>query len=371
MNMNLPETADVVVIGAGLVGGAITYALAKRRVKVVLVERSCPAAEASGGNFGLIWVQSKSPAWYLKLTMAAAQSYPDYLAELDGSGVDIEYRREGAWDLILTQAALEARQRNLAWQREIPGYQAEIMPPQEVHALEPAIAASALVAGVYSAMDGDLNPFALCRVLVGAARRHGAVCCFGGEVIGIKTVRRRITKVVTAKGEIATDTVINAAGLGVNHILVMAGADALPVVGNRGQVIVTEPFPRLLARPTNIIRQTVNGNVLLGCTTEPGSSDRQGKLDDVHVLAARSIKVIPALANANCIRTWSSPRVWPVDGLPIFEQTESLWSMYTIATHSAVSLNPFIGETVAEWLTQGKVPPIELRLNENRRKPAG
>ena len=162
----------------------------------------------------------------------------------------------------------------------------------------------------------------------------------GTEVTGFAMDTGRITAVVTARGSISTPVVVNAAGLGVNTILAMAGAPPLPVTGNRGQVVVTEALPRLLSRPTNIIRQTGHGNILIGCTTEPGSLDRQGSLEDVHALAAKAVKLMPALADVNCIRTWSSPRVWPADGLPILEKGAFPEGLYTVATHSAISLCP-------------------------------
>ena len=112
----------MVVIGAGVVGAVLARSLAGRKLKVVMVERGCAAAETSGGNFGLVWVQSKSPAWYLRLTMASADSYPSFISGLAETGVDIEYRRDGALELILSTDGIETRQKNLEWQREIPGF---------------------------------------------------------------------------------------------------------------------------------------------------------------------------------------------------------------------------------------------------------
>lgn len=361
------ETVDAVVIGAGVVGGVIAHSLAREKMKVALIEKQCAAAAASGGNFGLIWVQSKSPAWYLRLTMTSASYYPEFLAELRETGVDVEYCHDGGLELLFSSESVDSRRNNLEWQTRIPGFKAELLSPKEISQMEPAISPHAIVAGVWSPLDGHLNPFALCRALVRSARKWGAIYKAGTEVTDILTDKGSTIEVVTSNGIISSPIVINAAGMNVNQILAMAKVPPLPVTGNRGQVIVTEPLPRLLTRPTNVVRQTAHGNVLIGCTTEPGSLDRQGSLQDVHDLAAKAIKVIPALADVNCIRTWSSPRVWPEDGLPILSKAASPEGLYTVATHSAISLCPYIGKVMTDWIIRGKEPPVELQLNELRR----
>jgi glycine/D-amino acid oxidase-like deaminating enzyme len=357
---------DVAIIGAGVVGCSVAYELAKRKARVILIDKNCAAGEVSGGNFGQLWVQSKFPAWYLGVTLESAASYVLFVEGLRSTGIDVEYRREGGLELIFTAKAFAARKTKLELQRKVPGFTAELISPAEVGRLEPAINIRAIAGAVYSPHDGNINPFLLCRALAKAARVHGAESLMNTEVTGFKIASGHIARLITTQGEIRAAAVVNATGLDVNRIQGLAGENVLPVIGSRGQILVTEPVAPLLKRPTSKIRQTANGNVLIGSTTELGSINRQGRLTDVHNLASIAVNVIPALAEVCCIRTWSMPRVWPVDGLPIFECGKEVDNLYTVATHSALSLCPYIGATVTDWITEGKTPRLELRLTSER-----
>src|SRR5690606_739496 len=104
------DSFDFVVVGGGIVGAAVDYGLARAGEDVALIDEGDVAFRAARGNFGNVWVQGKGagvPA-YADLTRAAALLWPDFAAELqEATGIDLHYRRPGAFFFCLTEAALE------------------------------------------------------------------------------------------------------------------------------------------------------------------------------------------------------------------------------------------------------------------------
>ena len=92
-----PKTADVVIIGAGVIGASIAYQLAKRRVFAVVLEKGDMACGSSAACGGAIFLQSKSPGIHLKMALESARYFPELADELD---IDIEYRQTGGMILI-------------------------------------------------------------------------------------------------------------------------------------------------------------------------------------------------------------------------------------------------------------------------------
>ncbi len=115
---------DILVVGGGIIGAAISYGLARHGEHVVLFDEGDVAHRAALGNFGLVWVQGKgqeSPA-YIQWTLKAADLWPQLDAELQEiTGIDTGYRRPGGIHVCLTEAELEERDRRLAGMAAAPG----------------------------------------------------------------------------------------------------------------------------------------------------------------------------------------------------------------------------------------------------------
>lgn len=88
----MKSKVDTVVVGCGVVGGAVAYNLAKRGVEVQVIDRAFPAAETSGATGAYVWCHTKAPGYYGYLSWLSAELYADLHREL---GMDVEYRRTG------------------------------------------------------------------------------------------------------------------------------------------------------------------------------------------------------------------------------------------------------------------------------------
>jgi sarcosine oxidase subunit beta len=350
--------APVVVIGGGIRGLSIAYYLARAGVSVALVEQYSLLAGASGANNGWVNVSGKHPAFYTLLSLQSANLFHDLGAELDA---DIEYECLGGVYVADTEEALEARVQFATQQSRVPGVDVEVLAAVEARRLEPVLSRH-IVGATYCALDGVVNPWKLGRAYAVAAKHHGCRFCLHTEVLGIRIEGGRVTAAITDGGTIETDVVVDAAGVQAGVIGQMVGVE-IPVVALRGQVLVTEPLPRILGRPTSGLNQTRDGNFLIGTTHDLGlgTCDRHVEYETIGAIARRAIRILPRLKDVHIIRTFAGVRPWPIDGLPIMG-TRPDWPKGFICAvgHSGITLAPITGKLISELVISGETSwPIE------------
>jgi sarcosine oxidase subunit beta len=342
-------TADVVVIGGGVRGAAIAYYLARDGLDVLLVERAFLASEASGANMGLINISRKRPEHYAVLSLRSAQLYPTLIDEL---GEDVGYEQTGNIDLVEREEELATAAAHVTTQNAVPGLHLRLLTGKQVREFEPALAPH-IPGLVFCPEDGAVNPMLLTRALVRGARRYGARLWFQTAVSGIGVSAGKVTGVVTTHGEIASGTVVNAAGIHAPQIASMAGVD-IAVRPQRGQLCTTERLAPLLRHPILDFRQVAAGNVLIGTTTEYVGEDRSVTADQIARMLRRAAALIPALASARVVRCWAGLRAMPEDGLPIYGEAPGVRGFYVATGHSGVTLAPVTGMLFRDLILNGR-----------------
>ncbi len=331
---------DVAVVGAGLVGSAVAYGLAKRGERVVLLDAGDDRWHASGGNFGLVWVQGKGAGLgaYAGWTRRSADAWSAFAAELgEASGLDVAYRKTGGLAFCLDEAALERRAtlvKRMHNQPQPAANDTEVLDAAAVRHLVAGLGPR-VVGATFCPHDGHVNPLLLLRALQtalvrqgGAIRRRAPVGAVGG---------RDGFVLETPTGRVAAAKVVLAAGLANAELAPMVGLEAA-VRPQRGQILVTQRLPALCAYATNQLRQTDDGTVMLGDTKEevgfdPGTTQAAAK-----GLAAHAVACFPALAAARVIRQWGALRVMSPDGFPIYAQSEARPGAWLATCHSGVTL---------------------------------
>ena len=174
----------------------------------------------------------------------------------------------------------------------------EWLDPAGVRACEPAFAGDRVVGGVFCEWNGQINPIRLTRALARGACRAGATVRLGTAVEGIAVANGRVTAVRTSDGDIPCEVVVIAAGAWAAEVGAMAGVP-VPVVPARGQILLTEPAPRLIRRVLGGIepsaRQTRRGNVIVGSTVEAVGYDKSVTTDTLAAFAREVLPSFPAL----------------------------------------------------------------------------
>jgi sarcosine oxidase, subunit beta len=234
---SLPQRAEVVVVGGGIVGASVAFHLAAAGVPdVVLLEREDVASGSSGKPMGGVRAQF-SDALNIRL---AARSLVAYERFAERPGADIGLDKVGYLFLLRTPDDVARFERSVAIQNE-HGIPTRLLTPAEAHARSPLIDPDAFAAAAFSPTDGHARPTVAAAAYVAAARRHGARAVTSCAVHGIDVRRGEIAAVATSHGTVRTSTVVCAAGPWSAQIGAMAGVE-LDVRPIRRQIAFTAPL---------------------------------------------------------------------------------------------------------------------------------
>jgi glycine/D-amino acid oxidase-like deaminating enzyme len=365
---------DAIVVGGGLLGQAIAYGLAGRRLRVAICDegdRSASAGRsyhASRGNFGLVWVQGKGvdcPA-YARLTLCSAQRWPNFAEALRAaSGIDPAYVRSGGLHLCADDGELAARSAAMArLQAHTPEFHHTRLDAAAIRQYLPH-AAEDLAGAIHTPHDGHANPLRTLHAL------HLA-----GRALGVSWLSRRRVHAIecdgvaysirTDQGTLYGERLVLAAGLGNARLAPLVGLHA-PVTPLRGQVMITGRMPPLLPCPTTSVRQTDDGTVQIGDSQEAVGFDDGTRPDVLAAMARRAIRLFPCLRSAQVVRAWGALRVMTPDGLPIYAQSPSHPGAFVATCHSGVTLAAIHAGELAAWIAGDFKPALIEDFDATRR----
>lgn len=353
------RTYDAVVIGGGIVGAAIGYGLAKRRVNVAVLDEGDTALRAARANFGLVWLQSKGdgmPA-YGHWTRRSTELWPDFAAELaDATGIRTEYEKRGGLVICLGEAELESRrQLALRLHNQAAVYDTEVLDRAALQALVPKMRLGAEVTGAsYCPHDGHANPLLLLKALHAALKSHGAAYLPDAPARAI-AYRGGSFSVDTPAGPIVAARVVLAAGHGSAALAPALGLSA-PIRSERGQILITERLDHFLPLPASGLRQTADGTVMIGATHDNPGFDVSTTADASAKLAHRAVRIAPDLARARLVRTWAGLRVLTPDGCPIYMESATCPGAFLAICHSGVTLAAVHAVDLAGAIADGALP---------------
>lgn len=337
----LPDQ-DIVIIGAGLVGAAIAWGLARLGHRPMLLDGEDLALRASRANFALVWVQGKGlgAPHYARWTMRSARSWPTFAAALrETSSVDVALRQNGAFSFALDQAELgRLRDEVETVARELGSDAPEhvVLDHAKTARMVPAIGRD-VIGSIYSPLDGDVNSLRLFNALhigmLNLGARYEPHC----DVEEIHPVSGGGFLLKGRWGEIFASRIVLSAGVGNSKLAAMVGISA-PLVRSKGQILVTEKCQPFFPYTAATLRQTDEGGVMIGDSQETATDSIATNQEISAVLADRAIRTFPCLRGVNVVRSWAGFRVKTLDGLPIYEQSATCPGAYVAMCHSGVTL---------------------------------
>lgn len=374
----MKRTADIVVIGGGVIGTSIAYYLSRKGKAVTLVEKNDLASGSSGACDIMIILQSKNPGVHLRLAMESAGLYGDLARELD---YDIEYDNVGGMIVIEDDEQMMVME-DFVKRQKAAGLQVEIMNRKDASVRQPGLAPHVLGA-TFCPRDSHVNPMKLCLGFAAAASRYGADIMTGTGVTAITVKNGEVKSVVTTRGEIETETVINAAGVYAPMIGEMVGLP-LPIIPRRGQIAVTEPVPRLVTGDTLCAKyivakhnpklsessddpearlgvglalsQTKSGEILIGGSREFSGYNTNTTHEGLQTVLRHAARLLPVLKDIHIIRTFAGLRPYTPDGLPLLGRVKNIEGFIMAAGHEGdgIALSPVTGKLISELVTEGK-----------------
>jgi glycine/D-amino acid oxidase-like deaminating enzyme len=374
-----PTIADVVVIGAGIVGAACAHALTAAGLRVAVVDRGGVAGGTTSAGEGNILVSDKSPGAELELAVRSAARWRALADELGEDA--LEYEAKGGV-VVARQAATLGALADLGAGQRAAGVTVESVDRPGLATLEPNLTRD-VAGGAWYPQDAQVQPMLATAALLRRAREAGATIRLGTTVTAIeRDAGGEVTGVRTDAADaptIAAPFVINAAGTWAGEVAALAGAP-IPVLPRRGFILVTEPLPRVVRHKVYtaeyvanvassdagletsvVIEGTRGGTVLIGASRERVGFDRTMSLRVVRRLAAQAVALFPVLADVSLLRTYLGFRPYCPDHLPIIGEDPRVPGLVHACGHegAGIGLAAVTAELLAQHLTD-REPELDL-----------
>lgn len=233
------QTADVVIIGGGIVGSSIAWHLTHAGCKSVLViERESSQGKGSTGkSMGGVRAQFATP---VNIQMSL-YSIPFYSKFEEVVGHPADYRPQGYLFLATKDSHLAYLHENFERQKKLGLTTARLLPADEIRTMLPQLRSDDILGGSFCSTDGFVDPYSVMNGFMSSAAEHGATLWKKTEVTAITTDGSGAFSVETTRGPVATHTVVNAAGAWSAQVAKFVGID-LPVVPLRRMLVPSEPF---------------------------------------------------------------------------------------------------------------------------------
>ena len=365
--MVVPEKPEnVAVIGAGIIGAAIAWRLARRGVRVVLVDKGQPGHGASSHSFGWINAGAKEPIGYHNLNRRSLEMWPRFAAAIgddrDPGNVGLRWGGKVSWESDPVSAeTLVARVRQLqSW-----GYPTRLIDEGELNRLEPALDVGPVAAAEYSPNEGQVEPQMVVDACLRRLREMGCEIYVETEVLGFEQDNDgRIYTLATTAGSLEVDAAVIAAGTETTRLAARAGVN-VPQAESPGVVMRTNPLLPLLhnvpvvyapplgdGRREIHLRQCADGRLMIGEGDQESlaEDDSQAHADD---LLARARRYLPGLDGAQAVPVPVGWRPMPLDGYPVMGFADEAPNLYVALTHSGVTLAPALSQLAAQEICDG------------------
>jgi glycine/D-amino acid oxidase-like deaminating enzyme len=347
----LPNRAEVVIVGGGVIGTVTAYILARAGFQVLLIEKNEIGSGTTSKAAAAALLQTKTSAKKLAFANRSMTLLDDLHDQLGGR---FEYAHTGSLLAATTEDEYQLIMDMNATLGSL-GLAVELLDGQQARQMMPVLGNS-VIGGSFSPRDAQINPLELVVVCAQAAKQHGAVFANYTKLEGIEISGESILAVQTSAGRILTDTVINAAGVWASQVAHLGGVE-LNISPLKGELLVTERMPPLMhgtliaakyllskaraegeaggrapKRTVGItLVQVAHGNLIVGSTREMAEYDMRSTFPGIHELVRQLLELTPALAHVHLLRAYAGLRPLTPDGSPIISRTPHLPGFIQVA----------------------------------------
>jgi len=380
LGRSLPGETDVLVVGGGLAGTALSYYLARAGVEVVLVDRSELNREASGTNTGSFHYQiaihqltaaetagaRRRLLAEVRLNAEAAEVWKGLEAELGG---EIGVHTTGGLMVAETAAELQLLEDKQLIEAEA-GVETHVLAGRELRDFAPYLADD-LAGASYCPQEGHANPLLAAPLFARRALELGATIRTGAEVSAVEAGGRgaRRFTVTTSAGEISAHRFVNAAGAWANDVAGLCGL-RLPLRAEGLHVNVSEPYPRLLGPLVQHIgrrltlKQSADQTFIIGGGW-PSRRERPPRRysalwESAAGNTAVAVRVLPGLAGVRIVRMWTGALAFTDDLSPVIGESTRLPGYHTFVATTGFTLGPMMARLLADAMSapggRGLVP---------------
>jgi len=368
----MKKTADAIIIGAGIIGSATGYYLAKKKLKVYVLEKRFPCFGSTGRCIGGVRQQYTHPL-SINVMKESVRTFSTLSQEFDK---DVEWFQGGYLFLAHSEEKKKTYLKAIQIQKEynIP---VKFVSQDDCTKIINGLSTNELLGGAYCPTDGQANPFAVTYgYLQGIKKLKGKVFT-NTEVTKINLSSNKIKSVITNAGEYFAPVVINACGPWAKNIAKMVGLD-VPIEPERHESLVTEACERLFdpmlvdyrADGCYFIQNYGTGH-FIGCYTpvpnDPGYHTNASS-EFITEMPRRMARLVPRLKDIKVIRQWAGSYEMTPDGNPIVDKTpvQGFYISAGMCGHGFM-FGPALGKFMSELITNGKssLPLDDFALNRS------
>ncbi len=373
----LPNTADIVIIGGGVMGASAAYHLAQRGMKnIVLLEKEEFFGQGATGRCAGGVRYQFSTEINVQLSIQSLPMIERFKEEI---GQEVGYKQCGYLLVATNEKDANTFKHNVELQNKL-GVQTQLLSGDEVRKRLPLMNFDDAISGTFNQKDGIVDPNSVVMGYIGAAQRLGAKVFTGQDVVGIGLSGDAIEEVQTANGVIKTRMILNAAGPWAGRIGKMAGVE-LPIIPLRRQMFTTNPlkevpadFPFVIDFAKSLYFHREGEGLLIGMSNQDEQPGYNQNVDEDFELVnlEAAIERMPLLEKAQRASHWAGLYEVTPDAHPILGDT-NVNGFYVCAGFSGHGFmhGPISGKLMTEKILDGNYSSLDVSMLDLKRFAEG
>ncbi len=375
--MNLPTTADIVIIGGGVMGASAAYHLAQRGLKnIVLLEKENFFGQGATGRCAGGVRYQFSTEINVKLSIASLPMIERFKEEI---GQDVSYKQCGYLLVATNEKEVNVFKHNVEMQNSL-GVSTELLSGDEVRRRLPLMKFDDALAGTFNPKDGVVDPNSVVQGYISAAQKMGVQVFTGAEVIGINLKGDSVEEVQTSIGVIKTRMILNTCGPWSGQIAQMAGIQ-LPLVPLRRQMFTTSPlkelpqdFPFVIDFARSLYFHREGEGLLIGMSNQNEQPGFDQNVDEDFELVnlEAAIERMPLVEKAQRASHWAGLYEVTPDAHPIYGSTpvNGFYVCTGFSGHGFMH-GPISGKLMSEFILDGKYSSLDVSMLDLKRFEEG
>ncbi len=369
----MKATADVVIIGAGVLGAATAFELADRGLDVIVLERTLPGRQGSGTTAGNLHIQAihpqrpgqDKPVDTRRLVPLQRETSLLWDALPDRLDRAVDIVRCGGLTVAETAAEVAALHDKHVWEREA-GIPTEVLDGEAAREAMPALGET-VKAATYNPWDGYADSLRTNPAYLAGAKARGARVFTHAPVTSLTRVGTT-WEVVSAVGEFSAPYVVNAAGPWIQQVSALAGVELAmaPLAIQMHETVRAPRFMEHLVQHVGIglsVKQVLSGSVVIGGGWPSGTLD----LDGVTPVSEQSLagnmadatRIVPRVAAHRLARVWPGPLAATPDEMPVIGEVPDAPGLLVMGGTYAFTFSPLWARTIGEIVQDGR-PSLDL-----------
>src|SRR5215212_11194577 len=359
---SIKGSADVVIVGGGVIGLTVARALALCGVRdVCLVERGGLGTEASWAAAGMLLPQVEADAQdeFFNLACQSRDLYPTFAAALrEETGIDVELDTTGTLYLAFTEHDQEEIERRYDWQTRA-GLAVERLSGAEARELEPCISESTLGALRFP-NDIQVENRRLLSALANSVKKLGVTIATQTSVDTLILDGNRVRGVETSRGPVGCSTAVIAAGSWSRFIKTSPQSPIPKIEPVRGQMVCLEAKPQLtrhvIYSPRGYIVPRQDGRLLAGSTSEHAGFAKCVTAGGISTILRNALEISPVISDLPVVDTWAGLRPRAADGLPVIGPCGEIDGLFYATGHyrNGILLAPLTGELISKAIVSSQ-----------------